>query len=580
MKLKRKIFLIFSLIAIIPMCFLTTYTVYQYTEIIDTRVEDIANEQQQNISDAVSSAYTSIRQVMMLLIFASNTDSSIVKILRPYADTNTHMTDMEIYRACMKLRNANQNVFYTYDFINGVYVYTPSMNLISYETGKNGTIAQSYNPKDDEWYKSTLQLDGKMYYSTLDEHPMFESNQKSIFFSQKIIDPDTGKYLGVLLADCSPNLFNLDSVNALGDMNLITLINTNNNSVYYTNTDSFSVQPDTSNTIYAKINHTPLELALTLDYTSLRSDYTKTATLIIILSVLCVLCVLLFTLYFSNYMIHPIEKLSRQMLSPRDSSDDKKMDYSSRKDEIGTLYRQYDTMLEQLNASIKKDYQDKLIVLDAQMKSLEARINSHFLFNTLESINSMAEIAENSEIATMSLALGNMFRYAIKTESELVTLEQELHHVEDYVAIQSIRFDNRFQLLNHVPAELYSQRVLKLILQPLVENALVHGLRYCTCGNQISIRAFISNETLHVLVADNGIGIPQEQLASIRQLLSEEAAFTELGHRNKQSIGLKNIQSRIELYYGKGYGLTVSNLSPQGTEIGIMIPVFPSKEDS
>ena len=109
-----------------------------------------------------------------------------------------------------------------------------------------------------------------MYYSTLDEHPMFESNQKSIFFSQKIIDPDTGKYLGVLLASCSPNLFNLDSVNALGDMNLITLINTNNNSVYYTNTDSFSVQPDTSNTIYAKINHTPLELALTLDYTSLR----------------------------------------------------------------------------------------------------------------------------------------------------------------------------------------------------------------------------------------------------------------------------------------------------------------------
>ena len=80
------------------------------------------------------------------------------------------------------------------------------------------------------------------------------------------------------------------------------------------------------------------------------------------------------------------------------------------------------------------------------MKSLEARINSHFLFNTLESINSLAEIDENEDIATMSLALGNMFRYAIKTESELVTLEQELRHVQDYVAIQSIRFDNRFHL--------------------------------------------------------------------------------------------------------------------------------------
>ena len=96
----------------------------------------------------------------------------------------------------------------------------------------------------------------------------------------------------------------------------------------------------------------------------------------------------------------------------------------------------------------------------------------------------------------------------------------------------------------------------------------------------ISISVERERDSICILVNDNGIGIPQEQLASIRQLLSEEAAFTELGHRNKQSIGLKNIQSRIELYYGKGYGLTVSNLSPQGTEIGIMIPVFPSKEDS
>ena len=83
----------------------------------------------------------------MLLTFASNTDSSIIKILRPYADPEIHMTNMEIYRACLQLRNANQNIFYTYDFLNGVYVYTPSGNLISYETSKNGTIAQTYNPK-------------------------------------------------------------------------------------------------------------------------------------------------------------------------------------------------------------------------------------------------------------------------------------------------------------------------------------------------------------------------------------------------------------------------------------------------
>lgn len=126
MKLKRKIFLIFSLVAVIPMIFLTTYTVVQYTHMIDNRMEDISHEQQENLSDAIDASYTSIRQVFMLLTFASNTDSSIIKILRPYADPEIHMTNMEIYRACLQLRNANQNIFYTYDFLNGVYVYTPS----------------------------------------------------------------------------------------------------------------------------------------------------------------------------------------------------------------------------------------------------------------------------------------------------------------------------------------------------------------------------------------------------------------------------------------------------------------------
>lgn len=380
MKLKRKIFLIFSLVAVIPMIFLTTYTVVQYTHMIDNRMEDISHEQQENLSDAIDASYTSIRQVFMLLTFASNTDSSIIKILRPYADPEIHMTNMEIYRACLQLRNANQNIFYTYDFLNGVYVYTPSGNLISYETSKNGTIAQTYNPKNDDWYNRTIESGGKMYYSSLDEHPMFESKNKSIFFSQTIIDPDTGKFLGVLIIDCSPELFNLDSVNALGNMNLITLTNTNNQSVYYTNDSdgSFSIKPDASNTLYTEIDHTPLLLALTLDYSSLREDYTRIAFLLVIVSALCILCVLLFTFYFSNSMLLPIEELSEQMLHQSDPVVHSKKDYTCRKDEIGTLYRQYDMMLEKLNASIKKDYQDKLIVLDAQMKSLEARINSHF----------------------------------------------------------------------------------------------------------------------------------------------------------------------------------------------------------
>lgn len=174
----------------------------------------------------------------------------------------------------------------------------------------------------------------------------------------------------------------------------------------------------------------------------------------------------------------------------------------------------------------------------------------------------------------MSLALGNMFRYAIKTESELVTLEQELQHVRDYVAIQSIRFDYHFHLHVDISPDLRSQKVLKLILQPLVENSLRHGLQYCTCGSEIYLHAFLLDGNLHILVSDDGIGILPDQLSLLRQQLNEEATFTELGHRNKQSIGLKNIQSRIELYYGKCYGLTVNSIYEQGTQIEIVVPVL------
>ena len=252
--------------------------------------------------------------------------------------------------------------------------------------------------------------------------------------------------------------------------------------------------------------------------------------------------------------------------------------YLDRTDEIGTLYNEYNAMVSSLNSAIKQDYQDKLIILDAQMKSLEARINSHFLFNTLEAINSMAELDDNEMIATMSLALGNMFRYTLKTQSELVTINDELGHVQDYVSIQQIRFDNRFQLIIDIPQELRTCKVLKLILQPLVENALYHGLNYCTAGDTISISGNSDGQYIYLNVHDNGQGMSPETVAQLEKSLGDEPSFTELGHRNKQSIGLKNIHSRIELYYGHGYGLTISSLPGQWTNIQIKVPVLKKEE--
>ena len=303
-----------------------------------------------------------------------------------------------------------------------------------------------------------------------------------------------------------------------------------------------------------------------------------TGILLIISALACGIGIILTARVLSANLTQPIEHLSRKMAKQDGRHLSTSSQYLNRTDEVGTLYNEYNAMIDELNASIKRDYQDKLIALDAQMKSLEARINSHFLFNTLESINSIAEIEDSERISTMSLALGNMFRYSIKTPSELVAIEDELKNVHDYICIQQIRFDHKFHVNIDISKDMYSLKVLKLILQPLVENSLYHGLNYCTTGDTINIIGCLKENYIYLNVNDNGQGMPNETLQALNTRLLEEATFTELGHRTKHSIGLKNIQTRIELYYGRGYGLTITSQRNEGTQIQIKVPILEKGE--
>ena len=119
-----------------------------------------------------------------------------------------------------------------------------------------------------------------------------------------------------------------------------------------------------------------------------------------------------------------------------------------------------------------------------------------------------------------------------------------------------------------------NKKVLKLILQPIVENSIYHGLDYCSKGDKITISAFTQDNNIIINVSDNGQGIEEETLTKLNENLKQPATFTDLGHRTKQSIGLKNIHSRIELYYGKGYGLTVSNKPDKGATVLIRLPII------
>ncbi len=574
MKLRTKFFLIFSTLAIILLTAITNYSYSRYMEVTHQRMEEISGNLFQNAVTETNNTLNTIRQTIRFLTFNSTGEYSVIEHLKPFADSSDSYTSYDIYKTNRYINSVFQNIMVSYDYINGIYIFTPTDVVFS--CSYDGSVLNShYDPTGQKWYRDTLDLDGQFYISPVTDRKMFRESKDSIFFALSVKDVYSHKFLGVILVDCRPEILDLSTVNTLPDSALLYITNKENGVVLYSNIDDMPADFSTSNREVKKSDLTldTLELTATFNYDSLYKEFSITGFLLLVLAFACACVYLILAYIVTRNLIRPVEALSRTMSHQDNHSLTFSSPYLNRTDEIGTLYNEYSNMLEQLNASIKRDYQDKLIILDAQMKSLEAWINSHFLFNTLESINSMAELDDNEQISTMSLALGNMFRYTIKTESELVTLREELRHVHDYVSIQLIRFSNRFRLELDIPDGLLEEKVLKLILQPIVENSFYHGLNYCTAGDLITIRGKREGSALLLSVSDNGQGMSRETLEELNAKLQEEASFTELGHRTRQSIGLKNIHSRIELYYGKGYGLQISSAPGEGSTITIKLPV-------
>lgn len=570
MKLKQKLILIFLLLSALPILTISIFTYYRYTYLINLQMDQIADNMVGNAVDDINDTILNMQKMTDLLCFDSVTNelhkyNNITDIYKPY-DVMTSNNNIKVI--C-------QNIIYSYNYVNGVFLFTPRGPVLGYGYGNGIDIRDDYVPFEDEWYQNTLYNKGRIYVGSPSTKAfMIRNRGESISFSKAIYDVYTREFLGVLFIDCSPEIFSLSNVNTLPHTALFTV--RQGDIIYYTdaNEETISMNPSTSLKYQRDLDLDGLILTADFNYENLYREFDDTAHILILFVLLSSVVFIFIALTLAGSLAEPITYLSNKMADKEGSnrlSDEK---WLNRTDEVGVLYNEYQRYTEELDRYITNELQNKLITLDSQMKSLEAQINSHFLYNTLESINSIAEIEEIESIVIMSQALGDMFRYSIKTQSELVTIEDELKHVRDYYAIQSIRFDNRFKLQIQMEEHLKELKVLKLILQPIVENALYHGLQRCSIGGCIIIACTVEQSIIRLSVSDDGVGMSGERLAKLQAMLKEKPQFAELGQRNKQSIGIKNIDTRIKLYYGENYGLTVSSAPGEGTCITIRIPLM------
>lgn len=243
-----------------------------------------------------------------------------------------------------------------------------------------------------------------------------------------------------------------------------------------------------------------------------------------------------------------------------------------------------DDLITQLNINIEALKEEKENVKrvqaqkrKAELKALQAQINPHFLYNTLNAITWQAADQGASEISVLSNSLGKFFRVSLSKGKEIITLREEIEHVRSYLNIQSIRYKSKLKYEMDIQAEVLDVPIIKLVLQPLVENAIYHGIKLKTTTGFIKIYAhhFVQEsgkKVLNLCIEDDGEGISQEKLEILNESLH-------LGVTNpNEGYGIYNINERIKLYYGEEYGLTLDSEKGCWTKATIMIPMHVSKE--
>ena len=240
--------------------------------------------------------------------------------------------------------------------------------------------------------------------------------------------------------------------------------------------------------------------------------------------------------------------------------------------EIYRLSRLFNTMLDSIERLITQVYEANLREKDAQLLALQSQINPHFLFNTLNSVRALSRKGESAAVVSVAESLADLFRYSMSNWSELVPLREELEHVANYVTIQRARFGERISYTCAVPEELQDALVVKLSLQPLVENAIAHGYGRCADGLQITVDAAAAAEQLQVTVADDGGGIELATLIRLRETLARPIAAGALPTA-EIGIGIANIDRRIKLLCGEQYGLHFQVRPEVGTAVTLTLPL-------
>jgi two-component system, sensor histidine kinase YesM len=330
-----------------------------------------------------------------------------------------------------------------------------------------------------------------------------------------------------------------------------------------------------------KVSNGKLTLVKAIPLATINQSAQATIKAGIVTGSLFVAASIILSILFSLRISKPIVSLARTMRTTEIQSFELKSVIN--RDEIGLLEHGYNSMMKRIKDLIEVEYQGKIDIKTAQLRTLQAQINPHFLNNTLHLIGGMALEKDAPEIYRVTRVIGDLLRYSISTGNDLVSFQDELKHMKNYIFIQEQRFTGRCNVVVHNDEQSLENWLPKFTLQPLVENAFEHGLQKKEGSWLIEVRVKRVRNQILIAVQDNGVGLDEEKLLNIRNGLrfgneSHVKSLEEELSGKRKGIGLKNVDSRLKLQFGERYGIRIFSKIGKGTLVLFVLQVLEKEE--
>ncbi|WP_226527251.1 sensor histidine kinase [Metabacillus niabensis] len=333
-----------------------------------------------------------------------------------------------------------------------------------------------------------------------------------------------------------------------------------NSSGYFTKGSTFFVYDTSELTGWKFIRYTPL------------TEITKEANEIRSLIVLTVGSILIFTIglyiFITSRLILPLRLLKRKMKQA--SQGDLEVKFENKgTDEIAELGENFNSMLIKINDLLTKSVNEQKQLKTAELRTMQAQINPHFLYNSLETIIWMAEARKTEQVIEITKALSHFFRISLSKGKDVISLEDEINHIRNYLTIQKMRYQDILDVTFHLNEDIFDYEMIKLTIQPIVENAIYHGIKNKRGKGFVRIKGdFTPEGYISIDVIDNGIGMKEDKLEEIRSQLSQGVPF----EKEQGGFGMVNVHQRIHLHYGEPFGLTINSWYGSGTRVSLIIP--------